>query len=299
MRPSSIKYYFKEGFTSLIKNRLMSIASIATVAVCILITTFSYCVISNLNYILEQMEDQIGIAVFVEDNLNADDVSKINDKIKDIEHVVQVTYITPEEALEKLKVDWDMEGILDGFDKDSNPLSSSFEVSLDNIENQNYVLTELEKIDGVRNIRHAQTETDILIKLNKGVTIVGSVIIGILLIISIVIIMNSIKISVYTRRTEIGIMKYVGATDWFIRWPFVIEGVLIGIIGASIPLLISWLTYGNTIDLIYRYLPVLNNIVEFRHSIEVFTVITPVALCAGILMGVVGSTSSIKKYLRV
>ena len=225
MRPSSIKYYFKEGFTSLIKNRLMSIASIATVAVCILITTFSYCVISNLNYILEQMEDQIGIAVFVEDNLNADDVSQINDKIKDIEHVVQVTYITPEEALEKLKVDWDMEGILDGFDKDSNPLSSSFEVSLDNIENQNYVLTELEKIDGVRNIRHAQTETDILIKLNKGVTIVGSVIIGILLIISIVIIMNSIKISVYTRRTEIGIMKYVGATDWFIRWPFVIEGV--------------------------------------------------------------------------
>lgn len=299
MRPSSIKYYFKEGFTSLIKNRLMSIASIATVAVCILITTFSYCVISNLNYILEQMEDQIGIAVFVEDNLNADDVSQINDKIKDIEHVVQVTYITPEEALEKLKVDWDMEGILDGFDKDSNPLSSSFEVSLDNIENQNYVLTELEKIDGVRNIRHAQTETDILIKLNKGVTIVGSVIIGILLIISIVIIMNSIKISVYTRRTEIGIMKYVGATDWFIRWPFVIEGVLIGIIGASIPLLISWLTYGNTIDLIYRYLPVLNNIVEFRQSIEVFTVITPVALCAGILMGVVGSTSSIKKYLRV
>ena len=299
MRPSSIKYYFKEGFTSLIKNRLMSIASIATVAVCILITTFSYCVISNLNYILEQMEDQIGIAVFVEDNLNADDVSQINDKIKDIEHVVQVTYITPEEALEKLKVDWDMEGILDGFDKDSNPLSSSFEVSLDNIENQNYVLTELEKIDGVRNIRHAQTETDILIKLNKGVTIVGSVIIGILLIISIVIIMNSIKISVYTRRTEIGIMKYVGATDWFIRWPFVIEGVLIGIIGASIPLLISWLTYGNTKDLIYRYLPVLNNIVEFRQSIEVFTVITPVALCAGILMGVVGSTSSIKKYLRV
>ena len=299
MRPSSIKYYFKEGFTSLIKNRLMSIASIATVAVCILITTFSYCVISNLNYILEQMEDQIGIAVFVEDNLNADDVSQINDKIKDIEHVVQVTYITPEEALEKLKVDWDMEGILDGFDKDSNPLSSSFEVSLDNIENQNYVLTELEKIDGVRNIRHAQTETDILIKLNKGVTIVGSVIIGILLIISIVIIMNSIKISVYTRRTEIGIMKYVGATDWFIRGPFVIEGVLIGIIGASIPLLISWLTYGNTIDLIYRYLPVLNNIVEFRQSIEVFTVITPVALCAGILMGVVGSTSSIKKYLRV
>ena len=299
MRPSSIKYYFKEGFTSLIKNRLMSIASIATVAVCILITTFSYCVISNLNYILEQMEDQIGIAVFVEDDLSADDVSEISDKIKDIEHVVQVTYITPEEALEKLKVDWDMEGILDGFDKDSNPLSSSFEVSLDNIENQNYVLTELEKIDGVRNIRHAQTETDILIKLNKGVTIVGSVIIGILLIISIVIIMNSIKISVYTRRTEIGIMKYVGATDWFIRWPFVIEGVLIGIIGASIPLLLSWLTYGNTIDLIYRYLPVLNNIVEFRQSIEVFTVITPVALCAGILMGVVGSTSSIKKYLRV
>ncbi len=300
MRLSSIKYYIKEGFSSLLKNRLMTVASIATVAACIFIMTFSYCIITNLRYVLSQMEDSIGIAVFLNDDIAADEITKISDEIKAIDHVKEVTYISPNDALDELKQEWNVEdNILDGFDENNNPLSSSFEIALDGIEYQGDVLSKLENIQGIRNIRHAQTETDVLIKVNKGVTIFGIVVIGILGIISVVIIMNTIKISVYTRKSEINIMKFVGATDWFIRWPFIIEGMMIGVIGAAIPMAVSWPAYGKIIDVVYTNFPVIKNIASFRYSIDVFSVLLPVAIISGILLGVIGSVTSMRKHLKV
>ncbi|MBS4960098.1 MAG: permease-like cell division protein FtsX [Clostridiales bacterium] len=299
MKPSSIRYYFKEGFSSLLRNRLMTVASILTVAACILIITFSYCMISNLNYILEQIENQIGIVVFVEDDISADDLKDLNNKIEKIEHVTEVNYKTPDEALEELKEEWNAEGILDGFDHENNPLSNAFEISLDDIENQDAVLKTLEGMDGIRNIRNAQTETDILLKLNSGVKIVGGIVILALVAISIVIIMNTIKISVFTRRTEISIMKYVGATDWFIRWPFIIEGILIGIIGALLPLILSWPVYSQAVRMLYTSFPMIRNIVTFRLGIDVFSVLIPICLFAGTGIGVIGSVTSMRKYLKV
>lgn len=299
MRLSSIKYYFKEGFTGLLRNRLMTVASIATVAACIFIMTFSYCIIGNLQYMLEQMEDSIGIAVFLDEDLTSDDVGVLMEQIKKVEYVKNVTYISPEEALNSLKVEWDVGDVLDGFDAENNPLSHSFEIELDGIDYQGSVLASLESMDGIRNIRHAQTETDVLLKINKVLGIVGVVVIAILGIISVVIIMNTIKISVYTRRNEINIMKFVGATDWFIRWPFIIEGVLIGIIGSAIPMAIAWPSYGKAIDLIYKFLPVIENLVTFKNSIDIFSVLLPVSIVSGILLGVIGSVTSIRKHLKV
>lgn len=298
MRLSSIKYYFKEGFSGLFRNQLMTIASIATVASCILIITFSYCIVSNLQYILAQMQDSIGISVFVEEDLSAEEVTEINEQIKNIEHVSRVNYITPQEALDKLKEQLGMESVLDGFDGENNPLSDSFEVYLDNIKNQNTVLDELQQINGVRKIRHAQTETEILMKASNAIRIIGGVVIIVLMAISIVIIMNTIKISVYTRKNEIMIMKFVGATDWFIRWPFIIQGVLIGFIGAAIPIVISWPVYSKIINLIYDNSPIIKNLVSFKYSIDIFSVLIPLSLGAGMLIGVLGSVTSIHKYLK-
>lgn len=299
MRPSSIKYFFREGFGSLIRNRLMSVASIATVAACVFIMSFSYCIVSNLQYILRQMEDDIGIAVFLDDDISNDRIVSIGEEIKNLEHVSSYEYISPDQALEDLKQEWDAGDILDGFDKETNPLSSSFQISLDGIEYQSQVLDELNKIEGIRNIRHAQSETEILLKVNNAISVFGIAVIIILGIISVVIIMNTIKISVYSRKNEINIMKYVGATDWFIRWPFVIEGVLIGFIGSLIPVALSWPLYGRSISVIYKYLPVVQNIVQFRQSSDIFTILMPVAIMFGVILGVTGSITSMKKHLKV
>ncbi len=299
MRPSSIKYYFKEGFTSLLRNRLMTVASIATVAACIFIMSFSYCVVSNLQYVLRQMEDSIGIAVFLNEELTSDDVERISNEIKAIPHVKQVTYTSPDDALTELQDEWSMDGILDGFSGENNPLSSSFEISLEGVEYQTDVTKALTAIDGIDNVRDAHTETEILLKVNNVMQITGVLVIAILAVISVVIIMNTIKISVYTRRNEINIMKYVGATDWFIRWPFIIEGMLIGIIGSVIPMLISWPVYSKIVDILYTSLPVIKNMVSFRYSIDIFSVLIPVSIVSGILLGVIGSVTSIRKHLRV
>ena len=117
--------------------------------------------------------------------------------------------------------------------------------------------------------------------------------------ISVVIITNTIKLSVFTRRTEISIMKYVGATDWFIRWPFVIEGIIIGIVGAAIPIIIAWPLYNKLVDVIYAQIPMVQNLVSFKFGIDIFSVLLPFALLFGALLGVIGSTISLRKHLNV
>ncbi|HIW49112.1 MAG TPA: permease-like cell division protein FtsX [Firmicutes bacterium] len=299
MRPSSIRYYFKEGVTSLLRNRLMTVASVATVAACLLIVAFSWCLISNLNSILAQIEENIGINVFLDDDVDAAEITRIRDEMIQLPHVADVIYVSPEEGLENLKEELEMGDILDGFEGENNPLSHAFTVTLDSIENQDTVLSELEQIAGVRNISAAQTETDILLRINRIIGIVGVTAVLVLAVISVVIIMNTIKLSVYTRRTEINIMKYVGATDWFIRWPFIIEGTLIGVLGAVIPLVISYFAYEKAVQVLNDYLPMVQNLVTFLDVSSIFVVLLPVLLVCGILLGVFGSVSSIRKYLQV
>ena len=152
---------------------------------------------------------------------------------------------------------------------------------------------------GIESIRHAQQLTDTLMAIDAIFKIVSVVIIAILAIISIGIIMNTIKLTVFIRKNEIGIMKYVGATDWFIRWPFIVEGVIIGLIGAAIPSVISWLSYDRIVDYFNTHISVLNTLVSLKSGSEIFIVTIPVALLVGALLGAVGSITSVRKHLRV
>ena len=299
MRLSSVRYYIREGISGLLKNSLMTIASIATVAACIFIVTVSCCVIENLHAMLRQLESDIGVVVFLNDDADAQLVSTVSEKLNGIEHITNVTYISPQDALDGLKKEWDADDILSGFDGENNPLPHSFEISIDGIENQADVIKNIEQIDGIKSIRNAQTATDILLKLNRVLSVVGFLGILILGVISVVIITNTIKISVYNRRTEINIMKYVGATDWFIRWPFIVEGVIIGIVGAVVPLIISWPIYSKCVSLAYEHFAILTNLASFLGGYEIFSKLVPLGILAGIVLGVAGSVTSIRKYLRV
>lgn len=280
----------------------MTIASMATVAACILIMSFSYCMVSNLQYMLAQLEDDIGIAAFMPSGATAEQVENIKKQIETIEHVTEVEFVSPDAALEDLKKELDADDILAGLEGENNPLSNSFNISIDDIKNQDFVLQGLHLIQqsgGLENIKDAHSETEVLIKVNTLITVIGILVISILVIISVVIIVNTIKISVFTRKTEINIMKYVGATDWFIRWPFIIEGVLIGLLGALIPMLIAWPAYAKSISMIYDFFPVIKNMVTFRDSSEIFSILLPFSMTFGILLGVVGSVTSIRKHLKV
>lgn len=298
MKPRTIKYYIKEGFRSLVRNRLMSIASIITVSVCIFIVAVSYCITVNISYMLEQVENSIGISAFAQDNLDSDKLSEILEDIQTIPHVSSVTYISPEEGLKSMQEDLgDDQDILSGF-IDDNPLSASFSVTVDDATYQKSVVEALEKVDGIRKVKNALTLTDALISISKTVYIISTVIIGVLCIVSIVIIVNTIKLAVYIRKNEINIMKFVGATDWFIRWPFIIEGTLIGLIGSAIPILVCVFGYNPVIEKVSSF-PIVNQLVMFKPSSEIFYKIIPVAIIVGIVIGTFGSIFSVHKHLHV
>ncbi len=155
------------------------------------------------------------------------------------------------------------------------------------------------KFIGIERIRHSQRESDILLAINNTIRISSIVILIIFAVISVTIIINTIKLTVYVRKTEINIMKYVGATDWFIRWPFVIEGIIIGVIGSLIPIIVSILGYNKVVNLIYEKVPFITNYIGFKDTLSMFLAIAPVTIILGILLGVIGSASSIKKHLNV
>ncbi|MBE6008479.1 MAG: ABC transporter permease [Lachnospiraceae bacterium] len=299
MKLRSIKYFLKEGITGLFKNRLMTIASIAAVAFCVFMITLTYSVMANLNGMLGQLEEDIGVVVFLEKDAHAEDIQRINDDLKKVPHVTEVSYIPPDEALTGLSEKWEAGGILEGFTGDNNPLSSSFEIDIDDITNQGEVIEALGNIKGIRKIRHAATETELLTKLSSGVKIGGACLLLLIAIIAIVTIVNTIKVSIYIRRDEIGIMKLIGATDWFVRWPFLVEGAIIGIIGAAIPTAVCWLIYERVVMAINDAIPVIKNVFTFCSGIEIFSILLPVAIGAGVLLGVVGSMMSLRKHLKV
>ena len=278
---------------------LMTVASSVAVDACISILSFSYCVGSTLKYMLNQMEDSIGISVFLSGELTGTEIEQMKNSISVIDHVEDVRYISPDDALDELKKDWGAEeDIFEGLDAANNPLSHSFQIDMEGIEYQEDILKALEKVEGIDNVRHGQTETEVLMKANRIFSISSAVIMLILGVISVMIIMNTIRISVVNRRVEINIMKYVGATDWFIRWPFIIEGVIIGLVGAIVPLLLGFPIYAQVTSMIFDYLPMLT-FVQFKLTGDVFAVLIPCGILFGIALGVIGSITSIRKHLRV
>jgi len=295
----NIKYYLAETFRNLVRNKLMTVTSIITVASCLLIVVFSYAIYSNVNYILAYLETSIGITVIVGDDLDETQVSMLYEEIMQIENVATATFISPQEALENIaEVLGDTDGILMSLDE-PNPLRRSFTVELVDIREQRDTVSNIDRLFGVLRVNEASSVTDGIITLNNFVGIFSFVVMMVLGVLSVVIITNTIKLTVNNRRNEIIIMKYVGATDWFIKWPFVIEGIVIGILGAMIPMGIVWISYDGLIDRIRDndFQMILQ--MPFRTAGEIFPIFAPVVVILGVAIGILGSISAMRKYLSV
>lgn len=301
MRLRNLRYFLVESVSCLFKNRLMGLASIITVAGCTLILCISYFIVSNLDYILESIERSMFIVAYIDDYATDDEVKELERIILEMDYVDSLTYTSSEEALANFSESLgDQEGFLMSLPY-TNILPRSFDIKVNEVYGQNYVVEQLLNLrnKGIYSVLHDQDAIDTLIAFNRGIRIISILMVLFLACISTVIIINTIRVTVNARKNEINIMKYVGATDWFIRWPFILEGILIGFIGAIISLSISWVSYTRFINVIIINIPLITNLLEFRDINEMFIILIPTALIMGIGIGIIGSVTSIRKHLRV
>ncbi len=295
------KYLLSEGFRNLFKNKKATSISLITMICAMFIFGICFAVGQNINDILKQLKDAQGMEVFIEKDATEEQMQKLGEDIRALDGVNMATFKSRQEAInsfiESMK---EYKDILEGYtNEEENPLRASYVVTLTELENATEIQDTIAKMDYVANITSSNMTIEVLVKVANGIKIAIATFFALLLIILITIISNTIKLSVHARRKEILIMKYVGATNGFIRWPFIIEGILIGLIAAIITLLIV----GGLYDFIIIKIQEANVLqimdITLLHFSEVVKSITIVYGILGIGVGIIGSTISMRKYLEV
>ena len=302
MRISTVGYSMRQGVKNIRRNKMFSIASIATMAACIFLFGLFYSIVINFNYIVDKAEEGVAITVFFKEDATQSQKDKVGEDLKNADGVLKVNYISADEAWDKFKDDYfgGSGDLAEGF-KSDNPLANSdnYEVYMSDVSKQKDVVSYAESLDGVRKVNKSDVVAKTLTSVNKLVGYVSAAIIVILLIVSVFLISNTVTMGVTVRREEIAIMKYIGAKDGFVRSPFVIEGLLIGVIGAVLPLILLYFLYSKVIEYIMVKFSLLNNIVDFLPVMQVYKTLLPVGLALGVGIGFLGSFVTIRKHLKV
>ena len=293
----TIKYVTKEGILSIWKNRLMSLASIGTIMLCLIILGVSYSIASNVDYILHQIESNIGITAYIDEGVEEDQIATLKTKVETTPYVTTVTYISKDEALLSFSQDSNIEGVMEQF-KEDNPLPASFEIKMEGLDNQDAIIAALESYDELE-LSYFQVEAPMLVQLNKSIRLISMVIIASLTMVGILLMSNTIKLTVYIRRKEINIMKYIGAADWFIRAPFIIEGIIIGLIGGVIPIFVIWTTYTWSVKAIRESFGLIMDTIQLQEIAIILSSFIPMCLILGVSIGTIGSVIAIRKHLKV
>lgn len=298
MRINSLFYTIKQGFANIFRNKLFSLASIATIGSCLFLFGIFFCVVFNLESIVRSAEEGVSITVFFDEGITQERIDEIGALIDQRPEVAKKVFISSDEAWESFKVEY-LGEYADGFTE--NPLadSASFEIYMADVSLQSILVSYLEGIEGVRTVNRSEVTASTLTGVNALVAYVSIGIIAILLAVSIFLISNTVTIGISVRKDEISIMKYIGATDFFVRAPFVIEGILIGAIGAVIPDVIIYFLYNNVILYIQKEFITLNELLKFLSVHEVFRYFLPVSFGIGIGIGFLGSLTTVRKHLKV
>ena len=295
MKVRTIEYYIREVFISLRRNNWMSVASIGTVAVSLFIFGMFLMMVMNMNKLAENMESQVQINVYLLDKVDREQARDIEKDLKEIEGVESVGFVTKDEAMERFKDRLgDQKTLLDALDE-TNPLPDSFEVTVTNPDLVKTAAEKMEKLDGVECAKYGQDVIEHLFEITRLLRIFGFTLMLVLAFATLFIISNTIRLTVFARRKEIAIMKYVGATDWFIRWPFVMEGMVLGLFGSIIAAMVLRTAYTAMAEKLYDTLAFFPLIPEQPF----LTYITIVVVISGMVVGAIGSAVSIKKFLKV
>lgn len=301
MKISTLTYCTKQGIISLFRNRLMSVASITTIAACLFIIGVFYTVGTNIEFMMSSIENKIGVAVFFKEGTTELTILEIKKEIETKPYVNSVSYISAAQAWEKFKGEYfkGKENLLTGFEGD-NPLndSASLQIFIKEPKMQEQLVSEVEALTQVRYVRQAKEVTNIIQGINSLVTYGSFVLITILLIISVFLISNTVRLAISIRKKEIKIMRYIGAKNSLIKAPFLIEGILIGLFGSLPPLMIIHHFYSVIISDLNERFVILKDYLVFLPVGEVFKILTPVSLVVGILIGLIGSQLTVNKFLK-
>jgi len=298
MRLGSFTYLLKQGVKNTYLNKAMSIASVGVLTACLVIVGFSVLISENIKNIVGYVQEQNEIIVYVNDDITAEDESALDKQLRALENVLSVEFTSKEEAFQSQK---DKLGeLLEGYENE-DVFPASFHLKVKDLELIEEDVKTIEKLNGVYLVDAPTNVAEVMVKTEKGISVACSVVIIALLIGAFVIIMNTIKITVYNRRREINIMKYVGATNSFIRMPFLVEGMILGAVAAILAFLIVWALYervymGIEADATSFIASLASSLIPFKN---VVLKLIPAYLVTGIVIGGFGSLISVRKHLRV
>ncbi|MBQ4473666.1 MAG: permease-like cell division protein FtsX [Lachnospiraceae bacterium] len=302
MNASNFVYSIKQGFKNIYHNRLFSLASMGTIAACLFLFGVFYFMLANFQYMIKEAETSVGVTVFFEEGTSEARMHEIGKMIAKRPEVADVEFTSAEEAWEKVK-----EQLFEGREElaesfgDDNPLadSASYGVYLRDVSKQSQLVAYIEGIQDVREVKSSDTTAEGLTTFNKLVGYISLAIVVILIGVAIFLISTTISMGISVRKDEIAIMKLIGATDFFIRAPFIVEGIIIGVIGAVIPLVILWFLYRKIVGYISAKFLLLSGVLNFLDAKTVFATLIPVAFGMGIGIGLIGSFITVRKHLRV
>lgn len=298
MRIRTFKYMMKQGIVGLWRNKNMSLASITSVAASLVVLGVIIILVLNINNVASITQLQFdSIQVYLQDELTQKEISEIGGSIKTIDGVDSVIYESKEQAMVNMKDRWGDQGyLLDTLEE--NPLPNSYIIHITAIERADEVVFQLKDVAGIQEVKYYKEIIENLLKIAGFIRTVGLALIGVLVLVAMFIISNTIKLALNARRQEINIMKYVGATNWFIRWPFIVEGIVLGILGAVVALGLVRYGYGYAFNAIYDKFTVVFSAYllpvdeMMRRTMIMFAVI-------GAGVGALGSIISLRKHLRV
>lgn len=302
MRISSFGYCIQQGFKNIWRHKMYSLASMATMAACIFMFGIFFCLVQNVNYIVKIAESGVAVTAFFDEGMTEMEIQEIGEKISTRREVTEIVYVSAEDAWEEYKEVYFSENpqLAEGF-ADDNPLANSahYEIYVSDVELQDELVTYIESIEGIRKINQSEDIANILSNFNVLVGYASVAIIGLLLAVSVFLISNTITIGISSRREEIGIMKLIGATNAFTRTPFLIEGIVIGLVGALIPLLVLFFGYKELVAYVVNEFNLLSGVLQFLPVTDLFRTLIPVALILSVGIGFFGSFFTTRKHLRV
>lgn len=298
MRISTFFYTIKQGIINIFRNKWFSLASIATIGACLFLFGLFYAVIANFQNIVKTAQEGVSVTVFFDEGISQEKIEKIGALIDKRVEVSRKEFISADEAWESFKEEY-LGEYADGFTE--NPLadSANFEIYLNDVSMQPALVSYLEEVDGIRTVNRSEITASTLTGVNALIAYISVGIIAILFAVSIFLISNTVTIGIAVRKEEITIMKYIGATDFFVRSPFVIEGMLIGVIGALLPIGIIYVLYNKVIEYIMLKFHMLTRLLSFLPVEQVFDILLPVSVLMGVGIGFLGSITTVRKHLRV
>lgn len=299
---STVIYSIKQGFKNIFHNKIFSLASIATMGACIFMFGLFYVIITNFNSMLRDVEEGVAVTVFFEKGLSEEEIAAIGEKIEKRGEVRSMEYVSADDAWEYFKGVYfeGNEELAAGFEKD-NPLlnSANYEIYLNDVSMQDSLVKYLKGIEGVREVKQSEEVANTLSDFNRLVSYISWGIILILLCVAVFLISNTVTTGISVRRSEIAIMKLIGATDYLVRAPFLVEGIVIGLVGAIIPLILLYVMYGRVVLYIESRFNFIGSSMEFASIHTVFRTLVPIALLLGVGIGFLGSMITIRKHLKV